>query len=178
MSSLLSGSSLANKGGSSRPARAYTCQLQPTTNFDKLSEVGKHAFPMLKAPSTTPHHILCSFPSHAPGASYILDCLATALRRHGAEKTHATTKEPPHEADTHDPRRLAVPDRRERAGADGHRRADRGNRRRRQSSRYRCGPAGRIEGLPGERQGVCAGNGHRAYRRQQASHRPRSPRST
>jgi hypothetical protein len=58
--------------------------------YPLLAKVGKHAFPMLKTPSTTPHHILCSFPSHAPGASYILDCLATALRRHGAEKTHST----------------------------------------------------------------------------------------
>src|SRR5882724_5909084 len=101
--------------------------------YPELPKVGKHAFPMLKAPSTTPHHILCSFPSHAPGASRILDCLATALRRDGAEKTRSTTKEPPHEADTHGPRRLAVPDRRERAGANGHGRADRGDRRRRQS---------------------------------------------
>src|SRR5262252_2231321 len=36
MSSLLSGSSLENKGASSRPARAYICQLQPTTSSDKV----------------------------------------------------------------------------------------------------------------------------------------------
>jgi hypothetical protein len=38
MSSLLSGESLENKGVSSRPVRAYICQLQLTTNSDKLSD--------------------------------------------------------------------------------------------------------------------------------------------
>src|SRR6516165_5040208 len=40
MSWLLSSWSLENKGASSRPARASIYQLQPTTNSDKLSDVG------------------------------------------------------------------------------------------------------------------------------------------